>query len=106
MAWQSRFRCSVHGSIARMSQKISGHTALAQAFVDQRVTTAFGVIGEGNIQVVAQLRDNHGIDYVKATREDGAVLMAGGYAAVTGAVGFASVTHGPGLTNAVTALTH
>lgn len=89
-----------------MSQKISGHAALAQAFVDQRVTTAFGVIGEGNIQVVAQLRDNHGINYVKATREDGAVLMAGGYAAVTGEVGFASLTHGPGLTNAVTALTH
>ncbi|WP_395307930.1 thiamine pyrophosphate-binding protein [Mycobacterium sp. AMU20-3851] len=89
-----------------MSHKISGHTALAQAFVDQRVTTAFGVIGEGNIQVLAQLRDNHGVDYVKAAREDGAVLMAGGYAAVTGAVGFASVTHGPGLTNAVTALTH
>lgn len=89
-----------------MSHKISGHTALAQAFVDQRVTTAFGVIGEGNIQVLAQLRDDHGVDYVKAAREDGAVLMAGGYAAVTGEVGFASVTHGPGLTNAVTALTH
>lgn len=89
-----------------MSHTISGHTALAQAFVDQRVTTAFGVIGEGNIQVIAQLRDNLGVDYVKAAREDGAVLMAGGYAAVTGAVGFASVTHGPGLTNTVTALTH
>ncbi len=95
-----------HGSMTRMSHNISGHTALAQALVDQCVTTAFGVIGEGNIQVIAQLRDTHGVDYVKAAREDGAVLMAGGYSAVTGTVGFASVTHGPGLTNTVTALTH
>lgn len=89
-----------------MSQEISGHTALAQAFVDQNVSTVFGVIGEGNIEVLAELRDTHGVRYVKAAREDGAVLMAGGYAAVTGEVGVASVTHGPGLTNTITALTH
>ncbi|HET7740430.1 MAG TPA: thiamine pyrophosphate-binding protein, partial [Mycobacterium sp.] len=69
-----------------MSQEISGHTALAQAFVDQNVSTVFGVIGEGNIEVLAELRDTHGVRYVKAAREDGAVLMAGGYAAVTGEV--------------------
>ena len=92
--------------MAPMSKEVSGHVALAQALADQKVTTVFGVLGEGNIHVLAELGENHDVRYVKAAREDGALLMAGGYAAVTGTVGFASVTHGPGLTNTITALTH
>lgn len=86
--------------------EIRGHAAIAQALADHGVTTMFGVVGEGNIHVIAELADSHGVRYVKAAREDGAVLMAGGYASVTGEVGFATVTHGPGLTNTITALTH
>lgn len=92
--------------MATMSKEMSGHAAIAQALAEQGVTTVFGVVGEGNIHVMAELHEVHGVEYVKAAREDGAVLMAGGYAAVTGEVGFASVTHGPGLTNTITALTH
>jgi acetolactate synthase I/II/III large subunit len=102
----SRSLRSTRGFMTKMSNDVSGHAALAQALVDQKVTTAFGVLGEGNLHVLAELSETHGVRYVKAAREDGAVLMAGGYAAVTGGVGFASVTHGPGLTNTITALTH
>src|SRR5690606_18510560 len=42
--------------------------------------------------------------YVAAAHEGSAVLMALGYAQVTGKVGVATVTHGPGLTNTITAL--
>ncbi|MEE6140162.1 thiamine pyrophosphate-binding protein [Mycobacterium sp. 050128] len=89
-----------------MSNEVLGHVALACALADQHVTIVFGVLGEGNIHVLAELSESHGVHYVKAAREDGAVLMAGGYTAVTGSVGVATVTHGPGLTNAITALTH
>ncbi|WP_281396419.1 thiamine pyrophosphate-binding protein [Thermocatellispora tengchongensis] len=87
------------------SSEISVHVAIARALADQGMTTLFGVVGEGNIHVIAHLVEDHRVRYVKAAREDGAVLMATGYASVTGEVGFATVTHGPGLTNTMTALT-
>jgi thiamine pyrophosphate-dependent acetolactate synthase large subunit-like protein len=42
--------------------------------------------------------------FVSAANEGGAALMALGYAAVSGKVGLASVTHGPAVTNTLTAL--
>src|SRR5690606_26304358 len=48
-------------------------------------------------------RDYNG-HYVAAVHEGSAVLMAQGWARVAGKTGLAAVTHGPGLTNAVTAL--
>ncbi|WP_176955420.1 thiamine pyrophosphate-binding protein [Sinosporangium album] len=87
------------------SSEISVHAAIAKALTEQGMTTLFGVVGEGNIHMIADLVEDHRIRYVKAAREDGAVLMASGYASVTGEVGFATVTHGPGLTNTTTALT-
>ena len=55
--------------------------------------------------IVDDLVRSHGVDFVPASREDGAVLMAYGYARLRGELGVASVTFGPGLTNALTALT-
>lgn len=87
------------------SSDVLVHSAIARALTAQGMTTLFGVVGEGNVHVLADLIEDHGVRYVKAAREDGAVLMASGYASVTGEVGFATVTHGPGLTNTTTALT-
>src|SRR5690606_33616619 len=42
--------------------------------------------------------------YIPAVHEGSAVLMAQGWARVAGKVGVAAVTHGPGLTNTITAL--
>lgn len=88
-----------------MANQTTVHAAIAGALAGRGLTTLFGVLGEGNIHLVDDLVQRHGVRYVKVTREDGAVLMAAGYAAVSGEVGFATVTHGPGLTNTVTALT-
>lgn len=71
---------------------------------DAGVDTAFGLVGEGNIGVMTSLQEQ-GAHYVPVRREDGAVSMADGFARRSGRVGFASVTHGGGLTNALTALT-
>lgn len=64
----------------------------------------FGLPGEGNIAIATALQES-GVDFVCARREDAAVSMADGWARRTGKTGFVSVTHGPGLTNTVTALT-
>jgi acetolactate synthase-1/2/3 large subunit len=80
------------------------HEALARALVDSGADTMFGLIGDANLFLVDSfVRDQHGT-YVGAVHEAGAVLMATGYARAAGRVGVATVTHGPGLTNTVTAL--
>lgn len=65
----------------------------------------FGVLGEGTLAVTDRLVHRHGRRTVAAAREDGAVSMADGFSRVSGALGLAAVTHGPGLTNTMTALT-
>lgn len=80
------------------------HTALAHELARHGADTMFGVTGEGNVFLADRFaRDERG-RYVAAASETGAVVMAKGYAAVSGRLGVATVTHGPGLTNAMTAL--
>ncbi|GAA3940575.1 thiamine pyrophosphate-binding protein [Actinomadura viridis] len=79
--------------------------AVAETLAAHGVSCLFGVLGDGNLPILDALVHEHGADYVAAAREDGAVLMADGYARAGGRLGVATVTHGPALTNAVTALT-
>jgi len=80
------------------------HAALAAVLADNVVTTAFGVTGDGNMFVVESFVRDHGGRYVATANETGAVLAAMGYASATGGLGVATVTHGPGLANALGAL--
>lgn len=81
------------------------YEALARALADDhQVEVVFGIIGEANMMLVDTFVRNGG-SYINPPREDGAVLAAFGYAHSTGRLGVATVTHGPALTNTVTALT-
>lgn len=79
------------------------HEAVARGLVDAGVDILFGLIGDANLFLVDSFVRQRGT-YVAAAHEAGAVLMATGYARAAGRVGVATVTHGPGLTNTVTAL--
>ena len=79
------------------------HEALAQALRDQQVTDMFGVLGDANLFFVERWARDGG-RYVACAHEGSAVLAATGYASTSGGVGIATITHGPALTNAVTAL--
>lgn len=79
------------------------HKALALTLRHYGMKDLFGVMGSGNMFLVSDLIDA-GVHYVPTTREDGAILMADGYARVTGEVGFATVTYGPSLANTTNAL--
>lgn len=81
-----------------------GHDVVARAFVDQGVDTVFGVLGDGNLFIAETMMRAHGVRFVAATHEANAVMMAEGWAKATGRLGVATVTHGPGLTNTITAL--
>lgn len=80
------------------------HEVIARGLADQGVDTLFGLMGEANMWVIDTLVREHGTSYVPVFREDAAVLAADAWGRVTGRVGVATVTHGPGLSNAVTAL--
>lgn len=83
---------------------MDGHDAIAKALVDQGIDTMFGVLGDGNLFIAESMMRNHGLHYVAATHEANSVLMAEGWGRATGRLGVATVTHGPGLTNTITAL--
>lgn len=80
------------------------HQALARALAETGQGPLFGVAGDANLYMVDAYVRRFGGRYVAAANEGGAVLMALGAAMLTGGVGFATVTHGPALTNCVTAL--
>jgi thiamine pyrophosphate-dependent acetolactate synthase large subunit-like protein len=88
-----------------MSRKLTVHQAIAQAVRDHKVDTMFGLMGDANLFMVDSFVRDCGGKFVPAAHEGSSVLMALAYAHVAGKVGVATVTHGPALTNCMTALT-
>jgi acetolactate synthase I/II/III large subunit len=78
--------------------------AIGQALTELGVDTAFGLVGSGNFHVTNALV-SRGTRFVAARHESGAASMADGWARITGRPGVLSLHQGPGLTNALTALT-
>lgn len=64
----------------------------------------FGLLGDANMQYCAKYMDFGG-RFIGAVHEGNAVSMADGYARETDRVAVVSVTHGPAVTNTLTALT-
>ncbi|GAA3975113.1 thiamine pyrophosphate-binding protein [Actinomadura viridis] len=81
------------------------YQAIADELVAQGVDTVFGLMGDANMYLVADLVERHGVRFVAARGENAAVMMADGYARAAGRCGVATVTQGPGLASAGNALT-
>jgi thiamine pyrophosphate-dependent acetolactate synthase large subunit-like protein len=81
------------------------YDVLAAAFAAEGVDTHFTLLGDGNMHWATVLAERHGVRTIHARHEHCACEMASAYAHVTGRIGVASVTHGPGLTQIMTALT-
>jgi len=87
-----------------MAKTIKLYRQLARVLAQTGLGPLFGVTGDANVYMVDCFMRDHSGRFVAAANENGAVLMALGYASVTGKVGLATVTHGPAVTNTVTAL--
>jgi acetolactate synthase I/II/III large subunit len=81
------------------------HARVAQTLRAAGIDTMFGLMGDANLFVAISYIEEHGGRFVPALDEGGAVSMADGFARTSGQIGVASVTHGPGVTNTLTALT-
>ena len=80
------------------------HEAIARALADQGITDIFGVLGDANLYMMDSFQRTAGGTFYSMSNEAGAVLAANGYARTSGKLGVATVTHGPALTNTITAL--
>jgi thiamine pyrophosphate-dependent acetolactate synthase large subunit-like protein len=78
--------------------------AMARALADVGITDVFALMGNGNLRMIHHLVTDHGIVVHHARHESAAVGAADGYARVSGDVAVATITHGPGFTNGITAL--
>jgi len=74
--------------------------AIARAVRAEGVTDVFGLMGDGNMDFMAAMREvaDLGVSVWDVRHEGAAVGMADGYQRVKGGVGVASVTNGPGVT--------
>ncbi len=88
-----------------MSSQICVYQSIARATHEHGVTTMFGLMGDANLFMVDNFVREFGGRFVPAAHEGSSILMAMAYAHVTGKVSVATVTHGPALTNCITALT-
>ena len=78
--------------------------AIGAALTELGVDTAFGLVGSGNFHVTNALI-SRGTRFVAARHENAAASMADGWARLSGKPGVLSLHQGPGLTNALTAIT-
>ncbi|WP_180900726.1 thiamine pyrophosphate-binding protein [Martelella soudanensis] len=87
-----------------MAKRMKVQERLAGALAKAGLGPLFGVTGDANVYLIDAFVSGHGGRFVAAANEAGAALMALGHASVSGRVGLATVTHGPALTNTLTAL--
>lgn len=85
-------------------EKINTYQSIAQAVLDNGIDTMFGLMGDANLFMVDYYVRDCGGTFVPAAYEGSSVLMALAWSHVLDEVGVATVTHGPALTNCVTAL--
>ncbi len=87
------------------NNKVTGAEALMRSLVNEGVDVLFGYPGGAIMPVYDALYDHRDdLNHILVRHEQGAVHAAQGYARVSGKVGCAIVTSGPGATNTITGI--
>jgi acetolactate synthase-1/2/3 large subunit len=84
--------------------KMSGAQMVCEAIIKEGVKYVFGYPGGAIMNVYDEIYKQDGFEHILTRHEQAAVHAADAYARVSGEVGVAMVTSGPGFTNAVTGL--
>ncbi|MBK8558818.1 thiamine pyrophosphate-binding protein [Candidatus Amarobacter glycogenicus] len=85
-------------------REMTGGEAVYETLRALGVDTVFGIVSVHNIPIYDAIHRGGGITAVAVRHEQGAVHAADGYARVTGKLGVAITSTGPGVTNGVTGL--
>ncbi|HIJ83024.1 MAG TPA: acetolactate synthase large subunit, partial [Magnetococcales bacterium] len=84
--------------------ELTGSQIVVRTLLDLGVRLVFGYPGGSVLHVYDAIFKHPELKHILCRHEQGAVHAADGYARVSGEVGVALVTSGPGATNAVTGL--
>jgi len=84
--------------------KMSGAQMICEAIAAEGTKTIFGYPGGAIMNVYDEIYKQDKFEHILTRHEQAAVHAADGYARVSGEVGVAMVTSGPGFTNAVTGI--
>ena len=84
--------------------ELNGSQIVIESLKKEGVKVAFGYPGGAIMNVYDELYKQEGLEHILTRHEQAAVHAADAYARVSGEVGVAIVTSGPGFTNAITGL--
>src|SRR5689334_9480761 len=82
----------------------TGGQAVVAALVAEGIEHVFGIVGTHNVHLFDALFDEPRLRLISPRHEQGATMMAAGYARASGRVAACFAVPGPGLTNALTGL--
>jgi acetolactate synthase-1/2/3 large subunit len=85
-------------------QRMTGGRAVAMALKAEGVEQVFGIVGTHDCPLFDGVFDDPAFKVVTVRHEQGASLMAAGYARASGKIAACFVVPGPGLTNALTGI--
>ena len=92
-------------SKAKATERISGSEAIVRCLIEEGVDILYGYPGGAIMPVYDELYKYQGkIHHVLTRHEQGATHSAQGYARISGKVGVAMATSGPGATNLITGI--
>src|SRR5919197_5647701 len=85
-------------------RRMTGGRAMAEALRVEGVEHVFGIVGTHSVHLFDGLYDEPAMRLITPRHEQGAALMATGYARASGRIAACFTVPGPGLTNALTGL--
>src|SRR5512144_2578622 len=85
-------------------QRMTGGRAVAMALKAEGIDHVFGIVGTHDCPLFDGVFDDPSFKVVTVRHEQGASLMAAGYARASGKIAACFVVPGPGLTNALTGM--
>jgi acetolactate synthase-1/2/3 large subunit len=85
-------------------QRMTGGRAVAMALKTEGIDHIFGIVGTHDCPLFDAVHDDPDFRVVTVRHEQGASLMADGYARASGRIAACFVVPGPGLTNALTGM--
>ncbi len=77
---------------------------IAQFLVEQGIRHAFAITGGASIHMIHSIAEHDDIDYICPHHEQAGAMEADAYARVSGGLGCAIATSGPGATNLITGI--
>jgi acetolactate synthase-1/2/3 large subunit len=87
-----------------MAELVKMSDFIADFLASQGIRHAFAITGGASIHMIDSIARHPDIDYICPQHEQGGAMAADGYARVTGNLGCAIATSGPGATNLITGI--